>query len=357
MDAPNSGARGGRSVGRRILVTGSAGVVGSYTIRQLLPDASAVVGLDPVGDHPHVPHLREEVPVYPVDVRDQAATVRALRQHRIDTVVHLGAALGSWFDENPIGSFEVNLQGTARLFDAATIAGVDRVLLASSRAVYEAVPAERLAPTEELVAPRRPYAIAKFAAESLGRRAHEAGAFEFASMRFADFLCSERCRKRSTRSADLLNKILVAAILGVPVRIQVDGSYVTDVMLGEDLGALVAGLATCHRLQERAYNIGSGEGTRLERVVTDLQERYPDARLDYSRVSWRIDRPRVLDVGRLERQLGRVARPWPELLGPFQRDIRNAVARGVVPSGPGSWLTQGSALQLSESGSEQPVRK
>lgn len=349
MNVLNSGVTGALLMGDRVLVTGSAGVVGSHTIRQLLAQGvGKVIGLDPSGFHPHAPQLSADVPVYPVDIRDQAATIRALREHRIDTVVHLGAALGGWYDKNPIVSFEVNLQGTARLFEAAKIAGVDRVLLASSRALYEGLSTSLLHAAERRVAPRRPYAIAKFAAESLGRRAHHAGEFEFASMRFADFLCSERCRKASARSADLLNKVLIAAILAVPVRIEVDGSYVADVMLGEDLGSLVAGLISCDRLNERAYNIGSGLGVELDQIVKDLQERYPDAQIDYHRTRWQVDQTRVLDVNRLQRQLKRVARPWPDMLHPFECDIRDAVEQGVVPSRSGPWLTQGDALRLQD---------
>ncbi len=120
-----------RTPARRVAVTGVSGFLGQRLLPLLdaSPDVSHVVGLD---------------------VRDPPRRARKLDFHRIDVlgadlspylrdvsvVVHLAAVLG------PIPDAElftrVNVEGTKRLLDAATRAGVRTVVRPSSTAVYGA---------------------------------------------------------------------------------------------------------------------------------------------------------------------------------------------------------------------------
>ena len=73
--------------------------------------------------------------------------------------------------ENPMASFEANVAGTARLFQAARDAGVRRVVYASSSSVYgdgEELP-KREGREGELLSP---YAASKKAAEALCHTYH-----------------------------------------------------------------------------------------------------------------------------------------------------------------------------------------
>ena len=118
------------AAGRRVLVTGGAGFLGSRVTALLAdhPDVDVVL----CGD------LRESdvpgvVSVH-VDVTDPLALPDLLRLHRIDSVVHLAAIVNPGRDVQ--GEFRVDVQGSSNVLAACVDAGVRRLVVSSSGAAY-----------------------------------------------------------------------------------------------------------------------------------------------------------------------------------------------------------------------------
>ncbi|HXX39181.1 MAG TPA: SDR family NAD(P)-dependent oxidoreductase [bacterium] len=124
--------------GRRALVTGGAGLIGSHIADRLLRDGWAVRILDNLEPqtHPHgkpawVPGAAEFIHA---DVRDRAAVTAALQD--IDVVFH-EAAYGGFMPE--LAKYvEVNASGTAQLLELIRDRKlpVKKVVVASSQVVY-----------------------------------------------------------------------------------------------------------------------------------------------------------------------------------------------------------------------------
>jgi UDP-glucuronate 4-epimerase len=158
----------------RLLVTGSAGFIGSHTVERLLADGHHVRGVDcftdnydpelkranvaAVLDHPH--HELVEADLVTADPHELLDGV--------DAVLHLAGQPGvrdSWAD-----GFETyvqrNVVATQRLLEAAKGSGISRFAAASSSSVYG--DAETY-PTTEAALPRpvSPYGVTKLAAEHL----------------------------------------------------------------------------------------------------------------------------------------------------------------------------------------------
>src|SRR4051812_43213216 len=128
----------------RVLVTGSAGFIGSYIVRALTVAGHSVRGLDlrasagsePVGhpehaDRPGYPAYAEDVG----DVRDPATVAGALAG--ADAVCHQAAMVGLGVDILDLPSYAAtNVLGTAVLLAEMARAGVGRLVLASSMVVY-----------------------------------------------------------------------------------------------------------------------------------------------------------------------------------------------------------------------------
>ncbi|QDU72001.1 NAD-dependent epimerase/dehydratase family protein [Mucisphaera calidilacus] len=153
--------------GRRLLVTGGAGFIGSHLIDAILAAGGAVTVLDDLstGDPRHVRDDAEHYRFVRGTILDQTTVEEAAAD--CDAIVHL-AALGSVPQSvaEPTRYHQVNEIGTLRVLEAARTTGVRRVLLASSAAVYgnsELLPKHEDMPTD----PASPYAANKVAGESM----------------------------------------------------------------------------------------------------------------------------------------------------------------------------------------------
>ncbi len=166
--------------GRRALVTGGAGFIGSHLTGVLLGLGASVVAIDDLSgaDGSNLAPLRgaagDRLRVVEASILDAAALADAVAGAEL--VFHQ-AALGSVprSVERPGDFYAVNTTGTVNVMEAARAAGVRRVVFAASSSAYgdaEALPKlETMAPQ-----PLSPYAATKVAGEAVMRAwAHSYG--------------------------------------------------------------------------------------------------------------------------------------------------------------------------------------
>jgi nucleoside-diphosphate-sugar epimerase len=150
----------------RILVTGGAGFIGSHLTAELVAEGHAVRVLDDFSTG-----LREnlgglEIELFEGDVRDPELIARAL--HGVRYVFHQAALVSVPKSlEDPILCYDINVMGALNLLAKAAEAGVERVVLASSAAVY-ATSTDPVSETDR-PAPLSPYAASKLAMEECAR--------------------------------------------------------------------------------------------------------------------------------------------------------------------------------------------
>ncbi|MGE5176877.1 MAG: NAD-dependent epimerase/dehydratase family protein [Hyphomicrobiales bacterium] len=154
----------------KVLVTGSAGMVGAAAVKELHRAGHAVVEFD----------VRDGQ-----DVLDPGS-LRG-RMSGCDAVLHSAALLGA-AGETPERIMEVNLQGTWNVLCAVTELGVRRVGFVSSvdaLGVFKGERAPDYLPIDEnhLCYPRTPYGISKYLAERICRLASASGAFSVVCLR------------------------------------------------------------------------------------------------------------------------------------------------------------------------------
>jgi nucleoside-diphosphate-sugar epimerase len=123
--------------GKRILITGGAGFIGSHLVERLL-DANEIVVFDNLhrnalqfahlDGHKHLRFIKG-------DVLDYAAVRKAIEGCHI--VIHCAAIAGVYtVDRSAIRTMEVNLLGTNQVVKAALDAGVERFVEFSTSEVY-----------------------------------------------------------------------------------------------------------------------------------------------------------------------------------------------------------------------------
>ncbi len=179
---------------RQVLITGSAGFIGSTLARRLLEQGDAVVAVDAftsaysperkernvaaLADHPAFRLVRG-------DIRSTATLDAAFADRPPDVVVHLAALAGVRASlRSPDTYVDVNVTGTVRLLEAMRIRGCSRLVFASSSSVYGARLDAPFHETDNVDLSVSPYAATKRAGELLCATWHHLYGIESTCLRF-----------------------------------------------------------------------------------------------------------------------------------------------------------------------------
>jgi UDP-glucose 4-epimerase len=134
---------------QRILVTGGAGFVGSHLVELLVSDGARVSVIDDLSRGQRA-WLPADAELHEIDLRDADAVGAVLRNARPDVVVHLAAMhFIPAVDGAPELAWDVNVNATRVLVDALAARPPERLLFASTAAVYP----DREGPIGEAEAP------------------------------------------------------------------------------------------------------------------------------------------------------------------------------------------------------------
>lgn len=125
----------------RVLVTGSGGCLGAWTLLHLLDAGLEPVAFDLSSDRRRIQALLGPEEIGRVrfvvgDITDRESVLRAFSDHAVEGVIHLAALQVPFVRANPTLGMRVNVEGTANVFEAAKETGVRHVAHASSVAVY-----------------------------------------------------------------------------------------------------------------------------------------------------------------------------------------------------------------------------
>jgi len=132
----------------KVLVTGSAGFIGSALSLRLLARGDQVIGVDNLNDYYDVglkrarlarTQAQEGYTDLRMDIEDGGAVAEAFAAHRPDRVVNLAAQAGVRYSiDNPMAYVRTNLVGFANILEACRHQQVEHLVYASSSSVYGA---------------------------------------------------------------------------------------------------------------------------------------------------------------------------------------------------------------------------
>lgn len=159
----------------KVLVTGSAGFIGSHVVLRLLERGDTVIGLDNHNDyydpaikearlarfeqHPQYTHLR-------IDLANRQAINACFETYKPQRVVNLAAQAGVRYSiENPLAYIDSNIVGFAHILEGCRHHGVDHLVYASSSSVYGANTAMPFSVHQNVDHPLSLYAASKKANE------------------------------------------------------------------------------------------------------------------------------------------------------------------------------------------------
>ncbi len=261
---------------KRALVTGGAGFIGSHIVQALLAEGWQVRVLDDFssGKRENLAGLAgARLEVQEGDLRDPLALRAALRG--VSVVFHEAAFVSVPASmEDPLTCHAVNDAGTARLLEAARQAGVERVVLASSAAVYGDSTAF---PLSEDLPPRplSPYAATKAANELYARLYTVAFGLPVVALRYFN-VYGPRQRPDSPYAAAI--PIFARRMLaGQPPTVFGDGGQRRDFVFVGDVAQANLRAAESEAAAGEAINICTGREVSLLELIAALRELIPAA--------------------------------------------------------------------------------
>jgi NAD dependent epimerase/dehydratase len=243
--------------GKRVLVTGSDGFIGSHLTEALLAtgcDVRAFVFYNSFNSWGWLDSLSDDVKssldVFAGDVRDPNGVRDAMRG--IDVVFHLAALIGIPFSYHSPDSFvDTNVKGTLNVLQAARETGTERIVVTSTSEVYgtaQYVPIDEKHPVQG----QSPYSASKIGADRMAESFHRSFGLPVTIVRpFNTYGPRQSARAIiPTVLTQLLSgsrEVLLGALH--PTR---DLNYVADTVSG------FIALAACDEAVGREVNIGSG---------------------------------------------------------------------------------------------------
>ena len=239
------------------LVTGGAGFIGSHLVEALVSRGDRVRILDnfSTGRWENLAHLADAVEVVEGDIVDLPTVLSAMKDVRY--VLHQAAVASvEQSVRDPLQVHKVNVDGTLNVLLAAREARVERLIFASSAAVYgdsERLPLREDTPARAL----SPYAASKVAGESYVQSFSAAYALPTTILRYFN-VYGPRQDPTSPYSG-VITKFVTALKRKEPPTIFGDGRQTRDFVYVGDV--VHANLLACSRREAvgKTFNIASGQ--------------------------------------------------------------------------------------------------
>lgn len=258
----------------RILVTGGNGFIGAHILNQLVDRGHDVTNLDISEPSPIAAEVEDEVTFVKGDITDPVDVYDAVVSADPDRIIHMAALLGRPCESDPRRAFEVNVEGSLNVLEAAVTCGVERVVVAASMEVYGTVSDDSDRLTEQTIrTPDSIYGMTKYALEHLGSTYQRQHGLEFAAMEPAHGLGPDRLRGNVDDAF-----VVKAAVAGDPLTVPAF-EYPYEVIYIEDEARAFVEAVLADKLSYDRYLVGTGEQVTLAEFVEAVNERVENAEL------------------------------------------------------------------------------
>ena len=255
-----------------VLITGGAGFIGSAIGRALSKMDHRIRILDDLSNSSEASVADFDAELIICDIRDYDL-VRELAEEQ-DWILHHAAMIsvpGSIDD--PTGCYAINVAGTLSVLEAAKQAGVKRVILASSAAVY----GDSTNPVQEDAhkKPLSPYAASKLAMEQAALMYKEVFDLNTVCLRYFN-VYGPRQRPDSTYAA-VIPAFVTALSDGRPITIYGNGEQKRDFVHVDDVVRANLLAAEGDQAIGKVLNISGGGAVTINELAGILQELMPNA--------------------------------------------------------------------------------
>ncbi len=256
--------------GKKALVTGAAGFIGSHLVERLLQEGASVRAFVRYTSRQDIgllaflpPLLLKELEIVYGDLRDAEAVREAVQG--IDVVFHLGALIAIPYSYlHPREVVETNILGTLNVLLAARDLGVSRVVHTSTSEVYgtaQYVPIDEKHPLQG----QSPYSASKIAADRLAESFYRSFGLPVATLRPFNTYGP----RQSARA--VIPTIVTQVVAGQEVKLGAleprrDFTFVSDTVEG------FLRIASAPGVEGEEINLGTGQSIRIGDLAHKIME-------------------------------------------------------------------------------------
>ena len=310
--------------GKRILITGGAGFIGS-NLAKALADTNTVHVVDDLSEG-----TRDNIRGLPVvffhkDIRDEVFMRKLYDKHNFQIVFHLAASFANAKSvENPTLDLQVNGVATLKLLELAKEFGTEKFVYASSSCIYGATNEPM---TEDLKPlPETPYGISKLLGEQYAKFFADFHKLNASVVRYFNVYGPN---EYPGPYRNVIPKFFGLARQKKPLTIMGTGSETRDfTFVGDAVQATI--LVAEKGERGEAYNIGTGSETKVADLANDINEIAGNAGniTKVERRGWDHISRRVASVGKINKLGWKAETPLKEGLKKtfewFEKSVKGA---------------------------------
>ncbi len=306
--------------GKRVLVTGANGFLGSHLSIALLKEGASVIGI--IKEEPRDSFLKialkeikkPKISLTKSDIVNFNSTLNIFKKHRPDICLHIAAQpIVGIANKSPLPTFESNIKGTWNILEIARICLTKAMVVASSDKAYGEH--KKLPYTEDAsLLALHPYDASKACADILSRTyAHTY------NLAVAVIRCANIYGPGDLNFSRIIPDTLRSVILHRNPVIRSDGTPLTDYVFIDDIVDGYLKLAKQLYLKKdkvsgQAFNLGSGKPISVLKLVNSIIRISKAKNL----------RPRILNKGKIKGEIDRQylnSRKARKLLGWYPRCV------------------------------------
>ncbi len=250
-----------------VLVTGGAGFIGSHSVEHLLEANISVRVLDNFssGSRQNLP-AHSLLEIQDGDIRDKDAVYKAMED--ITHVLHLAAQVSVQASvDDPLESCSTNIGGFVNVLQAARVFRVQRMVYASSAAVYGRPQRLPLSETD-LPQPCSPYGLEKYVNDQYAALFTNEFGLSLLGLRYFNVYGPRQ--DPNSPYAGVISKFISMIEQHQPLSVFGDGAQTRDFIFVKDVAK--ANVQALQSEMTEVCNVATGTSLRLLRLIEVLSE-------------------------------------------------------------------------------------
>ena len=260
-----------------VMVTGGTGFIGNRIIRKLIERGEEVVCFDLAPPRSNLAPYLDRIRMYRGDVTQLPHLLEAINTHQVHKIIHMAALLPPDTEDRPHYAMQVNIGGANNVFEAARWSGIERVVYASSIAVYGVQDSfgERPINEDDLNDPINVYGMTKSVNDFSAKRYADRYGLDLRGIR----ICTVFGHGRVTGMTGMIGGLMVSLpAIGQPVAMPFDEAELSPMIHAEDAAEIFVRAALAGQLNHRVY-ISGGNLATIKDMADTVRSIIPDAQI------------------------------------------------------------------------------